>query len=275
MIINPYNYILLALTKDKYTIDFYSPNARIAPIPYPCYHPSMNTYPAQITEIRMAVEGQRQAVIACPPSAVPAPGQYLQAHQPEDQTAPLPVSLFLAGTLPEGGGFVCAPGAPENWRPGQKLSLRGPLGRGFSPPATTQRVAFAALGETVSRLAPLASQALDAGQEVALFTDAPLPDLPAQIEISPLAALPEALNWADYLALDAPAGKLSGLHQALGVRSGQPLPCPIQVLAYIDMPCGGLAECCICAVEGQSKKTLLACEDGPVFDFHSRGLKIQ
>jgi len=31
------------------------------------------------------------------------------------------------------------------------------------------------------------------------------------------------------------------------------------------MPCGGLADCGICAVEGKGRKQLLVCVDGPVF----------
>ena len=95
-----------------------------------------------------------------------------------------------------------------------------------------------------------------------LFTDAELPRLPTQVEANPLDALPDALSWADFLALDGPPDTLEGLGKILKGT----IRCPAQILVHIPMPCGGMADCGVCAVRTKKNKYKLACVDGPVFD---------
>jgi hypothetical protein len=233
----------------------------------------VSTYNGEIIEISLGENQQRQAVIACLPQAVPAPGQYLQAHPPADLDAPLPASLFLGGeveTKGEKAQFTTAAPVPAHWQPGMALSLRGPLGHGFQLPPTASRLALVALDTNLTRLIPLIDS--QPGQEIALFTDAPLPRLPSQVEANPLRALTDAWNWADLLLFDGPAPAYQNLPALLGIPQNTPFPCPAQALVHIEMPCGALAECGVCAVTGQRKKTLLACEDGPVFELQPGGL---
>jgi dihydroorotate dehydrogenase electron transfer subunit len=154
--------------------------------------------------------------------------------------------------------------------PGQGLTLRGPIGRGFKLPTGTRRVALVALGGTPARLLPVARQALEKNAGVTLYADfmpqaAALRDLPLAAEVYPLAYAAEAAAWADYLAIDAPIERLASLPAMFGLEKGRPLACAGQVLVYTPMPCGGLAECGMCAVRTR-KKWSLACKDGPVFD---------
>jgi hypothetical protein len=234
-----------------------------------CYHPHMNVFSASITEIELAWDGQRRVTITCPEEAIPAPGQYIQAHKSGDEDAVVPVSLFLGGWVEKEEGqnskFVTAPPIPPKWRPGDKLTLRGPLGKGFILPSTARRVGLVPLGETTARLLPLVRLALQQGAEVAIFTDTPLPRLPTQVEANPLRALPEALSWADFLAFDGAPEHYNGLSETYGLSPQIPLPCPAQSLIYRPMPCGGLADCGVCALEGIGKKQILVCVDGPVF----------
>ena len=124
---------------------------------------------------------------------------------------------------------------------------------------------MAALGETISRLLPVIHQALALEASIALFTDQAIPSLPLALEISPLSALPEALTWADFLALDLPLESVPDLRQTLGLApEAQRLPCLAQALVYSAMPCAGLAECGACATPSR-RGWKLACKDGPVF----------
>ena len=101
---------------------------------------------------------------------------------------------------------------------------------------------------------------------VAFFTDLILPPLPSVVEISPLHAAPEALGWADFLALDLPLEAVSRLQPVLGLPAeARNLPCPSQALVLADMPCSGLAACGVCAITLR-RGWKLACQDGPVFD---------
>jgi len=231
----------------------------------------VRTYDARLTEIQIEAGDRLAAWIDCPPAAIPAAGQYTLAYAPGDPLAALVTPLFRGGVASRveagKGGFLAAPLLNPAWAPGMSLVLRGPLGRGFS--LGGQRLALAALGDTVARLLPLAGEALQRGDAVTLFTNAPLPAIPASIEISPLGSLPEALAWADCLALDLPLEALAGLRASLGLPKGDRLALPAQALVFTPMPCGGLAECGACAVPANrsqgNRRYLLACKDGPVF----------
>ncbi len=218
----------------------------------------------RIQTLQMDPLGCFQAFIACPEKAIPAPGQYIMAQASEDRQAVLAAPIFASEI--QAGGFWTAPSIPDAWLPGATLHLRGPAGRGFQLPSQVRRLAMAAIGDTAARLMPLARQAQVQKADVALFTDAALPQLPAWLEFGPLQALAEALNWADFLAIDIPLHMLDQLSKILGEETGKPrLPYPAQVLIWAPMPCGGIGMCSACAVITPSGWKL-ACEDGPVFD---------
>ena len=182
----------------------------------------------------------------------------------------LAAPLFSTWTDGDSGrphGFPAAPPLPLDWTPGMVLELRGPLGRGFRLPAAARRIALVAWGSSPARLLPLVAPALAQGADLALFCRPPLPRLPAALEAQPLNALPEALNWADFMALDASLEELSETFRAVQrAQAFAVLPCPGQVLVDTVMPCAGLAECGACALPTR-RGWKLACQDGPVFDW--------
>ena len=220
----------------------------------------MRTYQGRVAELKLDPAGRTAARIACPPQAVPAPGQYLLGT---DETGLLGTPLFLAG--PAVSGFIAAPPLPASWAPGTPLALRGPLGRGFRLPTGLRRLALVAAGEGVARLLPLAVQALDQNMAVTLYADAALPDLPLSVEAYPLGAAGEALAWADFLAVEIALEALPGLGTLLGLGPGGHLPGSGQALVLATMPCAGLADCGACAVTAR-RSWKLACKDGPVFE---------
>ena len=223
----------------------------------------MQAFQGRVSQIQLW--GGRQVVrVACPQKMIPASGKYTLAWAEGDADAPLATPLFTAQVDPD--GFLAAPGAPPHWGPGTRLHLRGPLGRGFDLPLTARSVALAACSATVARLLPLMRDALAQEAAVALFTDNPLPALPLDLEVHPLSALPEALSWADYLALDLPVEMLDSLGRLLGVDefTARALPAA-QALVLTPMLCGGMADCAVCAVK-TGRKWKMACKDGPVFN---------
>jgi dihydroorotate dehydrogenase electron transfer subunit len=102
--------------------------------------------------------------------------------------------------------------------------------------------------------------ALAEGAAVSLVSASRPPGIPAEIEILPSAE--PALEWADYVAVDAPVEALAALaelhleEKALGKM--------VQVLVAGPMPCG-FGVCGACAVPAR-RGWKLACVDGPVFD---------
>jgi hypothetical protein len=220
---------------------------------------------ARITEIRLEAGGQMEAFVACPVEAIPDAGQYSLASDLDDPEEVLRVPLFIAEKSMH--GFWAAPPIPVSWRPGTHLDLVGPLGHGFVLPRVVQRLGLVALGNTISRLMPLVGQIGQSHGGMTLFTDLPLPRIPALLEAYPLASLVEALDWPDFLVFDLPLHRLSELKDVLGLPDGAGLPCQTQVLVTTPIPCVGLAHCGACAVPAQ-RGWKLACEDGSVFDLN-------
>lgn len=205
---------------------------------------------------------ERRAAGRISTTLIPAPGQYLLAHDPASDD-PLAVPLFPAGLAP--GGFLVAPPLPHAWTAGLTLSLRGPLGHGFHLPASSRRVALAALDGSPASLLALLAPALAQEASVVLVSDSPPDDLPDEIEIQPLDSFADVCDWADYLAVSVGRANwpewrftLARAKQAGGPREAQGL-----ILA--SMPCGGLADCGACALSVASESKWI-CKDGPVFD---------
>lgn len=230
----------------------------------------MHHYPARIREIYLDNDQDTSALIECSQALLPDPGQYFQAWSENDPDPLLPISLFPShrwdSTADLSDHLLYASATiPKSWQPGDQLFLRGPLGRGFQLPTAVRKIGVVALGSSLTRLLPLLEQALHLGAEVALFFARVAENLPAAVEINPLAELADALTWADFLAMDCPAEKLPDLRELLGIRSASPLALPAQILIYTPMPCGCLAQCGVCAVPSKGGYKL-ACQDGPVFD---------
>ena len=212
----------------------------------------------------METGGAISACIACPASIRPEAGQYLLADR-VDEPESLPAAIFSAGW--SDGSLLAAPPLPHSWKNGGELRLRGPFGQGFHLPALAHRVAAASLAGLPMRLLPLLEQAIAHNLDVALYTNFVPAHLPRAVEVLPLEQLPEAMNWADYVAVDIALEDLGSLRAKLGLAHQQRCACTIQALVVTPMPCGGTAECSICSFETK-KGWRLACKDGPVFDFN-------
>ncbi|MEW5940926.1 MAG: hypothetical protein AB1750_14750 [Chloroflexota bacterium] len=201
------------------------------------------------------------ARVVCPPTLIPAPGRYLLAHDPASRD-PLPVPLFSAGPAPE--GFLVAPPLPRSWLPGLTLSLRGPLGHGFTLPPFARKVALLALDGNPAPLLSLLAPALAQSAALTLVCASPPEGLPDEVEIQPLAALPEVCAWADYLALTVARESLPGWRERLERAAPTRGPNEAEGFVAAPVPCGGIAECGVCAVQ-VGRESKMACKDGPVF----------
>jgi NAD(P)H-flavin reductase len=228
----------------------------------------MHTGKAQVVKLIYS-DGCRYIRIACPANFVPAPGQYLLAS--DNSASPLPASLFYTDWSPD--GFIAASPEDSSWTPGQELLLRGPLGRGFSLPMGARKVGLVTLGESVARLKGLIRPALRQEAAVVLVSDFSSEDLPDAVEVQPLSLLGDILEWADYAAFDLRRENIQQLQERLGNRT-QLLPhMGTQVLVRTPVPCGGMADCGVCAVALKSDWKL-ACKDGPVFDWGDLDSKV-
>jgi hypothetical protein len=222
----------------------------------------MKVYIAQVSALLLDERRRLAARLESEELISPAPGQYFLA---DDGAAICAQTIFCVRQ--EEASLLALPPLPVAWQPGSSLRLLGPLGNGVTLPRPLRRLALAVFEESPTILLSVARLANQQGAEVALFAEPPLPALPAWLEASPLAALPEALTWADFLALDLPSSSLPHLRQHLGLPSHAACPCPAQALVRLPMPCGAVAECGACAVS-MRRGWRLACKDGPVFDLN-------
>jgi hypothetical protein len=227
----------------------------------------------KISLIQIDPDGNRAAQIDCDPKLIPRPGGYLLAHNPNEPEAVLGYSLFpvgLPGSIESTSKItpVSLGPIPRTWHPGTTLELRGPLGHPFRLPQGIRNLVMIALGDTVGRLLPLISLALENNVDIVISSDLPLPQLPPIIEIHSLSAIPEAIAWADFLAIDLSLKNLSILRQTLQLGPHDYLPCPAQILISTPMPCAGIGECGVCALPKQKKGYALVCKNGPVFNLN-------
>jgi dihydroorotate dehydrogenase electron transfer subunit len=195
-------------------------------------------------------------------------GQYLLASADTGQDDPIPTSLFLESV--DGDEVsICSP-SPESWIPGQTLSFRGPLGHGFRLPGLFRRMALIGLDDHPGRLMPLIQVGRLMKADIVLageFATNPMitHDIPPQVELAGFEQLTELIAWSDFVALDVPLEKIQHLGELIGETASRTMNRDIQVLVHTGMPCGGIAECGICAVKTK-RGYKLACQDGPVFD---------
>lgn len=218
----------------------------------------MHTGRGRIIELILQ-DGGRAARVSCPTELTPAPGQYLLAG--DDSYAPLPVPVHFTDSAP--GGFIVSP-VPDFWMPGTEISLRGPLGNGFALPASARKVGLIALDSSPSRLRGLILPALTQGAAVVFVSDSQVENLPDEVEVQPLSALGDVVAWADYAAFDVTRENLPGWMERLRELKQTSTLKEAEILIRAPVPCGGVAECGVCAVVTKSGWKM-ACKDGPVF----------
>ncbi|MEO8357441.1 MAG: hypothetical protein ABI621_16165 [Chloroflexota bacterium] len=220
----------------------------------------MHTGNGQVLELILE-DGCRYARVSCPANLIPAPGQYLLASDASDSL--LPVPLFYTDSAPQ--GFIASTPVSASWKPGDELYVRGPLGRGFILPIAARKIGLVAFDDSPARLRGLIRPALKQNALVVLVCDSTADGLPDDVEVQPLSALEEIFRWADFLALDAGRESLPRLSERLGEWNQLSALSEVQILIRTQMPCGGVAECGVCAVTVKSGWKM-ACKDGPVFD---------
>ncbi len=221
----------------------------------------MHTGKGQVLELILE-GGYRHARVSCPANLIPSPGQYLLAG--DGSNATLPVPLFHTDSAPQ--GFIASAPIPDAWHPGMELQLRGPLGRGFRLPLSARKIGLIAFDASPARLRGLISPALKQDAAVVFVCNASVDHLPDEVEVQPLSALNDIVEWADYLAFDVSRENINSLREHLGKLKQVVAMREAQVLIHTPVPCGGVAECGVCAVTLKSAWRL-ACKDGPVFDW--------
>lgn len=217
-------------------------------------------YKVVISEIQFEETGL-SARIEKPDRLDYKPGQYFMAYVPalEEITA---VPLFIQKD--EGTSLLTVPGIRSVWQAGTMLSMRGPLGNGFTLPSSQSKIAMASFHGSGERLLPLLNLALSSGCEVSFYRDSNDLPLPPLVEVFPLESLNKALPWADRMSIELYMDDIARVRELLlGGFNARAHP-PIECLVHTPILCDGRSECGVCAVKTR-QGWKFACKDGPVF----------
>jgi hypothetical protein len=218
----------------------------------------MRRFRIRLDGITISPSGLEVARIAYTDGFILQPGQAVLAYKPGDWQ-PLRKVLFPIQIYPD--GFM-ADAAPEStWRIGDTLDTYGPLGKGFTPPASAKKWLLASFHSSPDKVLALIQPGLEGGAALALYAHRLPTNLPPQVEW--VESLEEALAWADYLALDLPLNMLPSLRNRLGLSPGDQFPYSAQALINQALPCG-IGACHACAIKSQQGWSLV-CTEGPVF----------
>jgi dihydroorotate dehydrogenase electron transfer subunit len=218
------------------------------------------------------------------------PGRFVLADLGGYLRTPLfPAFLDTPGSDAAAFDVLVLPGHPlAILQPDDNVSLIGPLGHGFAPPATARRLLLVASSAHLGALLPLTAQKPEGsespGFSIALLLSAPTTAdlypvqlLPPTLEVhivtadgsgghrgSTLDIFPDLARWADCICIaEDPAiyPRLAELVRGVHVAPGRGFA---QALVTPPMACG-VGACQGCAVP-VAHGTRLACTDGPVFD---------
>lgn len=189
------------------------------------------------------------------------PGQYFLGNCSNNASEIVPYSLY---PVAYSNAMLHLAPCPSDWQAGSHILIRGPFGNGFHLPEEAHRVALFDWEGLAPFLLPLMQQAIHQRAAVVLYTRIPPSPLPPEVEVLPLETLSESFTWCDYLAGIVRRESLSEFFHSTGWKRQSHLPAHAEVLIYTPMPCGGLADCGVCAVPGK-RGWALTCKDGPVF----------
>jgi dihydroorotate dehydrogenase electron transfer subunit len=229
--------------------------------------------------------------LSCPEVARAASaGRFLMIHCSEglDPLLPRPMSFHR---FRESGGerqfaiLFDVKGRGTKWlserKPGDEITVFGPLGRGYDVKKDAQNLLLVAGGLGVAGVIPLVDQAEAAGQSVALLHGARSEDLLFPRSMLPTSTefvsatedgsaghhgrvtdlLGERLPWTDQVFACGPNPMFAAMADVVrGARSRK----PVQALLEERMGCG-TGVCYGCAVFTR-KGVRLVCRDGPRFD---------
>ena len=229
--------------------------------------------------------------LSCPPIAKAASaGRFLMIHCSDglDPYLPRPMSFHRFREIHGERQFAIlfdVRGRGTSWladrKPGNQITVFGPLGRGYDLKKDSQNLLLVAGGLGVAGVMPLVDEAAATGKVVTLLHGARSEDLlfprnllPTDVEFVSATEdgsaghhgrvtelLGERLPWADQVFACGPNPMFAAMAEVVrGARSRK----PVQALLEERMGCG-TGVCYGCAVFSR-KGVKLVCRDGPRFD---------
>ena len=217
----------------------------------------MQSHKAVITSHTLEPLGKPVLTIEFPAGITIGTGQFVLANLPGNSD-PLRTRLFPIEFAVNGFTSDFLPGPA--WLPGLTMEILGPFGKPFLPPDTARRWFLLSLGDHPGRLLPLLQLGRTQSASMAFWSKEPRPFLPSDVEHP--AELVEAIDWADFIAIELPGLDWPGEFISLRSQLLQRKDATIQILVDVPTPCG-LGACQACAIP-ERKGWSLGCQSGLV-----------
>ena len=214
------------------------------------------------------------------------PGQYVMVRCGEGYDMPLRRPLGIHRISKEGISLLyTVMGRGTEWlslrKPGERVDLFGPLGKGFEVYPSSRNLLLVAGGVGVAPLVALAEHAMGTGRAVKLLIGEKnaakiYPERLLPSGIKPVVTtedgslgqkgmvtdvLPQLIPAADQIFVCGPLPMYRAIAK-MGNKLGNK---PTQVLLEMVMGCG-VGACLSCSIETRQGRKLV-CKDGPVFEF--------
>lgn len=252
----------------------------------------MNVVAARVTECRRMYGNTYVLWLLAPEISRGArPGQFVMVRcgTTDDPLLPRALSFYRIRDTEHGREFGLlfeVVGRGTAWmsrlRPGEHVSLHGPLGNGYHVRGPSTNLLLIGGGIGIAPLVWLADDAVARGQNVTLLAGArtgddvyPAESLPAEVEFVTATddgtsgyrgyvtdLVPQYTAWCDQIFVCGPTpmfATLAGLLRAAQFRRS------CQVLLEERMACG-TGICYSCSVETRRQGMKLICKDGPRFE---------
>ena len=154
----------------------------------------------------------------------------------------------------------------SRWELGDLVTLKGPIGSGFSDLSLYQNILLINFGMDTGVLSAVSEVGLKANKNIAISTTNHDIQFPPSVEIILPGSIEESIEWADFIAVDIDRDNLPIKIELFSKIELVNTPC--ELLIYCPILCSGNADCMVCTVNTKQGK-VKTCKLGQVFDLKS------
>ena len=151
----------------------------------------------------------------------------------------------------------------SRWELGDLVTLKGPIGNGFSDLSLYQNILLINSGMDNGVLSAVIEAGLKSNKNIAISTTNHDIQFPPSVEIILSDSIEESIEWADFIVVDIDRDNLPIERELFRKIELSNTPC--EIFIYCPFLCSGNAECMLCTVNTKHGK-VKTCKQGQVFD---------
>jgi len=149
----------------------------------------------------------------------------------------------------------------QEWKIGDWVYFRGPIGNGFQPMSFYEKLLFIIPGELIGSLIPLIDEAILRNKNISIACNNVVSQFKPESEIISFDDLEFAIDWADYIYLECKYEDFPNFEWI--INNIKKCGVPSEIFFQTAILCGGTADCMVCAVKTR-RGFQQVCKTGPV-----------